>query len=100
MNRREFIAVGTAGALGLLHDPRNAGAQTPAPPAVPYGQSRLGISDDDRDGTHDRSCLGLGIGEDDLAGREVRRRNLLHVAWNDDFKCVSMLRQQRPPTWR
>ena len=51
MNRRAFLTLSAAGTLGLLHDSHTAGAQTPAPPAVPYGQSRIGISDDDRDGT-------------------------------------------------
>ena len=50
MNRRDFIAQGAAGALSLLREPR-ASAQEPAPSAAPYGQSRLGISDDDRDAT-------------------------------------------------
>ena len=50
MNRRAFISLSAVGALGLLHGSPLA-AQEPAPAAVPYGQSRLGISDDDRDGT-------------------------------------------------
>ncbi len=51
MNRRTFLSLGAAGAIGLLHESPSARAQTPAPPAVPYGASRLGLSDDDRDGT-------------------------------------------------
>lgn len=51
MNRRDFIALGAAGAIGLLGEARMAGAQQPAPAAIPYGASRLGISDDDRDAT-------------------------------------------------
>lgn len=47
MHRRAFLALSAAGTIGLL---RSASAQEPAP-AIPYGQSRLGISDDDRDGT-------------------------------------------------
>lgn len=48
MDRRAFITLSAAGALGLLHG--NAGA-TRAQDKIPYGQSRLGISDNDRDGT-------------------------------------------------
>ena len=51
MNRRAFLAISAAGTLGLLRDPRDAAAQSPSAPAVPYRPSRLGISDDDRDGT-------------------------------------------------
>lgn len=51
MNRRDFIALGAAGAVGLLGEARFAGARPPAPPDLTYGASRLGISDDDRDGT-------------------------------------------------
>jgi poly(3-hydroxybutyrate) depolymerase len=51
MNRRAFLTISAAGALGLLRDPRDAAAQARSAPAVPYGSSRLGISDDDRDGT-------------------------------------------------
>jgi len=51
MNRRTFITFATAVVLGLLHESRDVSAQTPAPPAIPYGSSRLGLSDDDRDGT-------------------------------------------------
>ena len=51
MNRRAFLTLGAAAALGLLHESRDASAQTPAPPVIPYGSSRLGLSDNDRDGT-------------------------------------------------
>ncbi len=51
MDRRAFITLGAVGALGLLQATPSGYAQTPAPSAIPYGQSRLGISDDDRDGT-------------------------------------------------
>ena len=55
MNRRDFITISAAGALGLWHQSRDAAGQAPAPapatPAIPYGQSRLGLSDDDRDAT-------------------------------------------------
>ena len=50
MDRRVFISSSAVGALGLLHGSPLA-AHEPAPAAVPYGQSRLGLSDDDRDGT-------------------------------------------------
>lgn len=51
MNRRAFLSLGAASAMGLLSEARMAGAQTAVRPAVPYGPSRLGLSDDDRDGT-------------------------------------------------
>lgn len=50
MKRRDFLSLGTVGALGLLHAtrfPRIAAAQQ----KVPYGESRLNLSDDFRDGT-------------------------------------------------
>ena len=59
MNRRGFLTLG-AGALGWLGATRSVGAQTPQsaqPPApapgsgIPYGESRLGISNGLRDGT-------------------------------------------------
>lgn len=49
MDRRAFITLGAAGAVGLLQ--RNAQADARAQDGVPYGQTRLGISDDDRDAT-------------------------------------------------
>lgn len=50
MDRRAFIAMGTIGALGLGRAP-NASAKTRRQGEFTYGESRLGISDDDRDGT-------------------------------------------------
>lgn len=50
MNRRAFIAMGALGALGLAR-PSSAVARAQAPGEFKYGESRLGISDDDRDGT-------------------------------------------------
>jgi predicted esterase len=50
MNRREFIAIGTIGALGLGRATAVAGS-TRTQSEFKYGESRLGISDDDRDGT-------------------------------------------------
>lgn len=50
MKRRAFLSLGTAGALGLLHAtrfPRTVLAQK----KVPYGESRLNLSDDFRDGS-------------------------------------------------
>ena len=49
MNRRGFLALG-AGALGWLHSGRNLHAQT-AQDDIPFGESRLGISNGLRDGT-------------------------------------------------
>ena len=51
MNRRAFIALGAAGTLGWSA-PRSFGAQAaPQNDDVPYGETRLGVSSDDRDGT-------------------------------------------------
>ncbi len=47
MHRRTFLSLSAAGVVGVLHRARALGAQD----EVPYGESRLGISDDDRDGT-------------------------------------------------
>jgi len=50
MKRRTFLSLGATGALGLLHAtrfPRHASAQQ----KVPYGESRLGLSDNFRDGS-------------------------------------------------
>jgi phospholipase/carboxylesterase len=48
MKRRGFLTLGAAGAIGLLHAGRSPAAQAAD---VPFGESRLGISDDFRDGT-------------------------------------------------
>jgi phospholipase/carboxylesterase len=57
MNRRRFLATSAVGAVGWLHGVPAARAQGQVPvppaaagPAVPFGQSPLGISDDGRDG--------------------------------------------------
>jgi phospholipase/carboxylesterase len=49
MNRRSFLAMGMAGVLGL--SPRRASANAQAQSEFKYGESRLGISDDERDAT-------------------------------------------------
>ena len=46
MNRRAFLALGAAGVVGWTRQSA-AASQTD----VPYGESRLGVSDDGRDGT-------------------------------------------------
>src|SRR5215208_512758 len=47
MQRRTFLYLGTTGAIGIWQ--RALAAQDQ--PKTPYGQSRLGVSGDDRDGT-------------------------------------------------
>ena len=47
MNRRSFLALGTAGAIALLERRLGASSQD----KIPYGQTALGLSDDGRDGT-------------------------------------------------
>ena len=51
MKRRAFLALGAAGACGLLHGARGASAAPAAQIDIPFGPSRLGLSDDFRDGT-------------------------------------------------
>lgn len=50
MNRRHFLSLGAAGAIGCLTQTR-AGAAGLAADEIPYGESRLGISNTFRDGT-------------------------------------------------
>ena len=50
MNRRAFLTGSAAGAVGLLYGTR-AAARPFAQDEVPYGESRLGISDNFRDGS-------------------------------------------------
>lgn len=52
MNRRTFLGLGTLGAAGWLHGARRGRlAAQAAQDDVPYGESRLGLSDTFRDGT-------------------------------------------------
>jgi phospholipase/carboxylesterase len=51
MNRRDFLTLGATGALGLVTRPARLGAQGLPVGEVPYGQTRLEISDNFRDGT-------------------------------------------------
>jgi predicted esterase len=51
MNRRSFLSLGAAGAALLLHDARPASAGIQPQDGIPIGESRLGLSDDFRDGT-------------------------------------------------
>jgi phospholipase/carboxylesterase len=52
MHRRAFLTLGAAGAIGLLRGTVDGHAQAPQPDdAVPYGETRLDLSDDFRDGT-------------------------------------------------
>jgi predicted esterase len=52
MERRRFLTLGAAGAVGLLHGIQTVKAQDPAQSDdMPYGETRLAISDDDRQGT-------------------------------------------------
>ena len=49
MNRRRFLVLGASGAVGLLRGPRLSAA-TAFQDGIPLGESRLGLSDDGRDG--------------------------------------------------
>ena len=62
MNRRTFLSLGAAGALGFTSGARLAAGQNPpaaqaldqipvAGDDIPIGKSRLGIADGERDGT-------------------------------------------------
>jgi predicted esterase len=48
MNRRSFLAMGAAGAVGLLRGTRRVFAQQDE---IPYGETRMALSDDDRQGS-------------------------------------------------
>jgi predicted esterase len=50
MDRRAFLTLAAA-AVGWTHSIRRAGAATLAQDDIPYGESRLGLSNDGRDGT-------------------------------------------------
>lgn len=50
MKRRTFLTLGAAGAVGLLNRTR-ARAQAPAQDEIPYGETRLNLSDNFRDGS-------------------------------------------------
>lgn len=50
MNRRGFLTLSAASALGWLHGARDAHAEARAQSEIPFGESRLGLSDDGRDG--------------------------------------------------
>ena len=49
MNRRSFLAMSAAGAVGLVQGARRAFAQDEFP--IPYGETRMALSDDDRQGS-------------------------------------------------
>ena len=51
MNRRGFLAMGAAGAVGWLGRGRAAASGQPSQSDIPYGESRLGLTNDLRDGT-------------------------------------------------
>lgn len=51
MNRRGFLTLSAASALGWLHGTRKASAAPLAQGEIPLGESRLGLSSDGRDGT-------------------------------------------------
>lgn len=50
MNRRTFLSLGAAGALGVLNQSRARAQQFLPKDRVPYGERRLRISDDEPDG--------------------------------------------------
>jgi phospholipase/carboxylesterase len=50
MNRRAFLMFGAAGAAGWRHVTANAKAAPRVETGIPFGESRLGLSDDGRDG--------------------------------------------------
>src|SRR5258706_7428740 len=52
MERRTFLTLGAAGAFGLLNGMRTVHAQNPPQSDdIPFGETRLAISDEDRQGT-------------------------------------------------
>ena len=50
MDRRAFLSLGAAGALGVLQAARPLTAASPSQDEIPYGQTPLGLSNDGRDG--------------------------------------------------
>jgi len=51
MNRRAFLSWGAAGTIGWLKGTKELRAASLAQNGVPYGESRLGVSDNERDAT-------------------------------------------------
>ena len=51
MNRRGFLAMGAAGAVGWLGRGRAEASGQPSQSDIPYGESRLGLTNDLRGGT-------------------------------------------------
>jgi phospholipase/carboxylesterase len=103
MNRRTFIAISTIGALSLGRT-RRAGASTRRQSEFKYGESRLGVSDDDRDGTlyvpknyKAGSPMPVIMWLHGLAGSGDSARGLFPLA--EEFGVIIIAPESRGLTW-
>jgi poly(3-hydroxybutyrate) depolymerase len=103
MHRRQFIGLGAIGAIGLGLAPR-VDARTRRQGEFKYGESRLGISDDDRDGTlYVPQSYKAGTGMPvvmwlhGLAGSGEGSRGLFPLA--DEFGFIVIAPESRGLTW-
>lgn len=94
MDRRGFLVLGAAGAVGGLLTSGTLGAQTPsaevaAPGAPPFGQSPLGISGDGRDGV-------LYVPKSYRESTPVPLLIMLHgfAGWADEMKSTFALAEE------
>lgn len=99
MKRRRFLSLGALSAIGWVPGVREAGArrQTSAmpPPAaapqdgIPYGSTRLGLSDDGRDGT-------LYVPKTYQHGSPAPLLIMLHgfAGWGDEMRSIFALAEE------
>jgi predicted esterase len=104
IHRRAFIAAGTAGVLGVAARRVHGQAPQEAPPSFKYGENKIGISDDDRDGTFyvpKRYKPGTGspvlMWLHGLAGSSDSARGLFPLA--EEFGVVVIAPESRRLTW-
>jgi phospholipase/carboxylesterase len=85
MLRRTFLNLGAMGAIGIWHQGLAAQDQ----PKTPYGQSRLGISGDDRDGT-------LYVPKSYTPGTKMPLLMMLHgfSGWGDNQRRLFALAEE------
>lgn len=109
MDRRCFLTLGAAATVGVFHGggvPAAAG-QAPAQEPfveVPYGESRLGISDDFRDGTlyvpksyHPRTPMPVVIMLHGYSGAATSVRFAFQLA--EEFGVIIIAPESRDVTW-
>jgi predicted esterase len=103
MNRREFIAIGAIGTLGVGRATA-VSSSTRTQGEFKYGESRLGISDDDRDGTlyvpksyQAGTPMPVVMWLHGLAGSGEGSRSLFPLA--EEFGFVVIAPESRGLTW-